>query len=56
MTPLLVYQVEHELLGEASVWERDTPEEAQKLAYYNEGAHDMASRLIAALKEQEEIK
>ena len=56
MTAEQIYEIEHTLLGEASVWERESAEEAQKLAYYNEGVHDMASFVVAALKKGAEGK
>lgn len=41
-----IYRIEHDLIGEVSVWERVTSREAEKLAYYNDGIHDMTSRII----------
>lgn len=51
ITKEMILQAEHDLLSEASMWERSTPEEMAKLGVYNEGAHDMASRLLYLLEE-----
>lgn len=49
-----VYKLEHELIGEASAWERDNPEEIVRLAFYNEGAHDMATRIADKVAKMQE--
>lgn len=51
ITKEMILQAEHNLLSEASMWARGTPEEMAKLGVYNEGARDMASRLLYLLEE-----
>lgn len=52
MTPEDVMRLERDLIGEATVWERETAEDCQLLAYYNEGIHDMASRILESLAKE----
>jgi len=42
-----------EFLADGVVWDFDTPEEAQKLAFYNQGALDFAKGLLDILKGEE---
>lgn len=51
LTDEMVYEIEHDLIGEVSVWGRDSAEDVQKLAFYNEGVHDMAARVAYKIKE-----
>ena len=50
-----ILQLEHDLIGEVSAWEQDEPDRLMKLAFYNEGVHDMASRLLACCEDTEVV-
>ena len=41
-----VYEIEHELIVEISAWEHEEPEGITRLAFYNEGIHDMTTRIV----------
>ena len=51
ITKAEVLEALYDLLGEASPWEHDDPADAQKLAFYNEGARDMASTVLRLIEE-----
>lgn len=56
LTKEAVLNAEHDLLSEVSMWERETPEDAMKLGFYNEGIHDMASAILRLLEELDNAK
>ena len=53
ITKEMILQAEHDLMSEVSVWEYSKPKEAQKLAFYNDGIHDMASKLLTLLEDDD---
>ena len=44
-----ILQAEHDLIGGGMVWECDTQEQVAGTAFYTEGAHDMADRILMLL-------
>lgn len=53
ITKEMILQAEHDLLSQVSVWEYGKPKEAQKLAFYNDGIHDMAIKLLTLLEDND---
>ena len=47
-----IYKIEHDLISECgNIWECDNRDDATRLAFYEQGIHDMAVAIIEKISE-----